>query len=147
MSGVNETKFLVHHESCDCKCGSNKSVWNSKQKWNHNECWCEFKKVDDWSSCKYDFMWNPSVFNCECNKACKIDDYLDIKNCSYEKCLFGKLVLGCEDEINTTEIQSKDHLMIKKNNYLIQTVSLVIICLLLLVAISMVAITIIQKMG
>ena len=27
MSGVNETKFLVHHESCDCKCGSNKSVW------------------------------------------------------------------------------------------------------------------------
>ena len=32
MSGVNETRFLVQHESCDCKCVLNKSVCNSKQK-------------------------------------------------------------------------------------------------------------------
>ena len=24
-------------------------------------------------------MWNPGTCNCECNKACKIDEYLDIK--------------------------------------------------------------------
>ena len=30
-------------------------------------------------------MWNPSMCDCECNKACKIDEYLDIKNCSYKK--------------------------------------------------------------
>ena len=36
--GANETKFLVQHESCECKCGLNESVCNSKQKWNHNEC-------------------------------------------------------------------------------------------------------------
>ena len=38
MSGVNETIFLVHHQSCGCKCKLNESVYNSKQKWNHNEC-------------------------------------------------------------------------------------------------------------
>ena len=46
-------------------------------------------------------MWNPST--CECNKACKIDEYLDPKSCSCEIRLFGKLVLACGDEIlNTT---------------------------------------------
>ena len=39
-----------------------------------------------------------------CYKASKIDEYLDIKNCSREKCLFDKLMLAFEDEIlNTTE--------------------------------------------
>ena len=42
--------------------------------------------------------------DCKCNKVCKIDEYLDTKNCSCEKCLIGKLVLECEDEIlNTIE--------------------------------------------
>ena len=27
-------------------------------------------------------MWNPSRWDCECNKACKIDEHLDIENCS-----------------------------------------------------------------
>ena len=39
----------------------------------------------------------------ECNKACKIDEYLDTKNCSCKKRLIGKLLLECKDEIlNTT---------------------------------------------
>ena len=34
----------------------------------------------------------------------KIDEYLNIKNCSCEKTLFGKLVLACKDEtLNKTE--------------------------------------------
>ena len=48
-------------------------------------------------------MRNRSTGDCECNKACKIDEYLDIKNCSCERRLISKLVLQCEDEIlNTT---------------------------------------------
>ena len=76
MSGVNETRFLVQRESCDCKCTLNESAkkWNSKQKWNHNECWCECKELDDWSSCKDHYLWNPSTCDCECSK---IDEYLD----------------------------------------------------------------------
>ena len=38
------TRFLVRHDSCECKYGLNESVCNSKQKWNHNECWCECKE-------------------------------------------------------------------------------------------------------
>ena len=30
ISGVNETRFLVQHESCECNCGLKKSVCNSK---------------------------------------------------------------------------------------------------------------------
>ena len=44
-------------------------------------------------------MLNPSTCDCECNKACQIDEYLDIKKCLCKKCLFDKLVLTCEDEI------------------------------------------------
>ena len=44
-------------------------------------------------------MWNPSTCGFKCNKACKIEEYLDIKKSSCEKHLIRKLVLECEDEI------------------------------------------------
>ena len=37
--------------------------------------------------------------DCECNKSCKIDEYLDIKSCPREKRLIGKSLLEWEDEI------------------------------------------------
>ena len=79
-------------------------------------------------------IWNPSKFDCECNKACKIDK-IDIKNCSCEKYLFGELILACEDEIlNTTETSLDDEkVTCKKNNCLIHTISLAILWLLVLV--------------
>ena len=111
---------------------------NSKQKWSHGECPCECKKSDDWSSCKDDYIWNPSACGCESNKACKIDKYLDIKNCSCEKSLIDRLVLACEDEIlNVTEDSLDDKkITCKKNTCFIHTISLVIVCLLLLIAVS-----------
>ena len=72
MSGVNETRFLVQHGSCECKLGLNESLCNSKQKWNNNKCRCECKEIDDWSSWKDDYTWNASTCDCECNKAYKI---------------------------------------------------------------------------
>ena len=59
MSKINETRFLIQHELCKCKCGLNENVYNSKQKWNHEGCCCEC--------------------DCECNKVYKIDEYLEIK--------------------------------------------------------------------
>ena len=69
----------------------------------------------------------------ECNKACKIDKYLDIKKCLCEKRLIDKLVLVCEDEIlNATEASLDDRKVTReKINCLIHTVSLVVICFLL----------------
>ena len=78
ISGVNETRFIDQHESCKCKCGLNKSLHNSKQKWNRDECRCQCKDLDDWSSCEKDYMWNPSTCDCVCNRVCKIGEYLDI---------------------------------------------------------------------
>ena len=48
-------------------------------------------------------MCNPCTCDYECNEACKIDEYVDIKKCSYEKHLFSKL-----DHINEDEILKKD---------------------------------------
>ena len=49
-SGVNGNKILVEHESYKCKCKLNQSVCKSNQKWNNDECRCECKEPDDWSS-------------------------------------------------------------------------------------------------
>ena len=38
MPGVKRTRLIVQNESGGCKCGTNKSVCNSKHKWNHDEC-------------------------------------------------------------------------------------------------------------
>ena len=81
MWKVNETRFImkIQHELCDCKYGLNESICNSKQKRNHDECRWKCKELDDWSSCKDDYMGNPSMCDWECNKACKIEEFLDIK--------------------------------------------------------------------
>ena len=52
--------------------------------------------------------------DCECNNPCKIDKYLDIKNCSCKKRLFGRLGLTCEDEIYTTETSLDDKKLKRK---------------------------------
>ena len=107
-SVVNETRFLVQHESCECKCRLNESVCNSKQIWNRDKCRFESKKINDWGSCKDDFMLNPSTRDCACNKACKIIEYLDTKDFSCVERLVCQSVLECEDEIlNITEAFDK----------------------------------------
>ena len=65
---------------------------------------CKCRKLDYWSSSKDNYMCDSGS-----NKACKIDEYLDIKNCSCKQRLFGKLALACEDEIlNITETSLND---------------------------------------
>ena len=95
VSGVNETRFIVQHESCECKCGLNESMCNLKQNWNRDECRCDCKELNDWGSSEKDYR----TYDYERKKAHKIDEYLHTKTCSCKKHLIGKLVLGCEDEI------------------------------------------------
>ena len=115
----------------------NKSVCNSKENLNRDKCRCKCKDLDDWRSCEKGYIWNSSICDCKCNKACKIYEYLDIKNCSCEKRLIGKLVLECQDEmLNTTETSHDDkNVACSRNNCLFHTISLVLICLLLSVVI------------
>ena len=102
MSEVNELRFWLQEESSVYKFGLNENICNSKQKWNHNECQHECKELRSWISSKDDYMWNTSMWNFECIKVCKIDEYLDIQDWSCKKRLFAKLVAAIEDEILTT---------------------------------------------
>ena len=90
------------------------------QKWSHSECRWTCKELDDWASCKDNYTWNPSACDGDRNKACKVDEYLDTKNYSCKKHLFGKL--DFEDEIqNTTEISYYDNIAInclQKNTHI-----------------------------
>ena len=94
----------------------------------------------DWTFCKIGYLQNPRIYDCECDKASKISEYLDIENSACKKRLFGKLVLACENEIlsttETTPIVDKKVIQ-EKYQYLIHTISLIIICSLLVVAIFM----------
>ena len=89
-------------------------------------------------SCKNGYLQIPSTCDSECNKACKNDDYVDIKICLCEKRQFDKLILTFEIEVlNTTEILlNYKKITCEKSNCLIHIISLVIICLSLLFVIS-----------
>ena len=47
-------------------------------------------KIIDKGRCKYRFIWNPSI--CECDKSCDIRVNLDYENCKCRKRLIDKLV-------------------------------------------------------
>ena len=95
------------------------------------------QKLDDWCSYENDYMGNPSTQDCERNRACKVDEYLDIKNSSCGKLLVDKWVLECKDEIiNTVETLIDNNLALCENNCLIHTILLLIIDTSLLAAVS-----------
>ena len=82
------------------------------------------------SSCKDDFIWDPKIWDCEYNKTCKIDEYLEMRwNIKWN------IRMRQYDEIlntaETTFIDKKE-----KNNCLSNNILLIIICLLLFAVIS-----------
>ena len=77
ISWTNETRHTEWHETCKCKCRLNKSVCNTKQRWNENKCRCKCKELIDKGVCDTGFIWNPSNCECECDKSCDIGKYLD----------------------------------------------------------------------
>ena len=84
---------------------------------------------------KKKYVCNPSTCGYDCDKACKISEYLDIKNWSCKKHVLDKLVLACEyDILNTTKVTSVVYKEVtyEKNNCIIRTILLVILCFLLL---------------
>ena len=50
MSQQNELTQVSFHKSCKCECLLNKRVCNDKQKWNKNECKCEFIKIKNYKT-------------------------------------------------------------------------------------------------
>ena len=54
----------------------------------------------DKCSCDKGFIWNPSNCECECDKSCKIREYLDYENCKCRKKLVDKLVKECTKNVD-----------------------------------------------
>ena len=53
------------------------------------------------------FIWNPSNFECECDKSCGVGEYLDYENCKCRKKLLDKLTEECtetDDEVKMERI-------------------------------------------
>ena len=46
-------------------------------------------------------MWNPSTYSCECDKYCKVGQYLDYKNCVCRKNLIDDLIEQCTSIVDT----------------------------------------------
>ena len=64
-TGINKSKTLTKHISCECKCRFDGRKCNSDQWWNNDKRRCECKKRH---ACEKDYVWNPSTCNCENGK-------------------------------------------------------------------------------
>ena len=62
ITGINESKTLTKHISCECKCKCDGTKCNSNQWWNNNKRRCECEK---YYICENDYVWNSATCNCE----------------------------------------------------------------------------------
>ena len=65
ITGINGSKTLIKHMSCECKCRFGGRKCSSDQWCNNGKCWCECKKGH---VCEKNYVWNPSICNCENGK-------------------------------------------------------------------------------
>ena len=95
MSRTNETKSIKLHETCKCICRLNKIICNNKQKWNKDQCRCEYKELIDKRVGDKGYIFNPSNCKCECDKSCNTSQYLDYLDCKYKKEIIDLIVEKC----------------------------------------------------
>ena len=65
ITGVNESKTLTKHISCECKCKFDGRKCYSGQWWKNDKCRCECKKRH---VCDKNCVWNPATCSCENEK-------------------------------------------------------------------------------
>ena len=107
MSRTNETRHIKWHETCKCICRLDKTICNSKQRWNKDQCRCECRDLIDKGVCNKGFIWNPSSCECQCDKSCNRDEYLGYSSCKCTKKLIDPLVEECAENINETKLVKK----------------------------------------
>ena len=96
----------MKQEAWKCQCRLDASVCNNKQLWNEGKCRCEHKELIHKGSCDKGFIWNPSNNECECDKSCDVEEYLDYENCKCIKGLADKLVEECSKNIEKKQLHS-----------------------------------------
>ena len=68
ITGINESKTLTKHLSCEFKCKFDCRKCNSNQKWNNYKSLCECRNLKEHHVYKKDYIWNPATYSCENGK-------------------------------------------------------------------------------
>ena len=116
MSSTTETILIEWHGTCKWESKFGANVCNNKQRWNKNKCRCECKELIHKGVCNKGFIWNPSIFECEYDKACDVGEHLDYKNCKCRKKLVDKFVDECTETVEELKL-TKITLFENENSY------------------------------
>ena len=119
MSRTNKTRQIKWHETGKCKFRLDASVYNNKQRWNNDKCWCECKELIDKGVCDKGYIWHPS--NCdwfdksisEYDKSYDVREYLDYKSFKCRKRSADRLVEQCAETVKEVKIAGKNEHKIK----------------------------------
>ena len=65
---------------------------------------CECKELIDRGRCDKGFIWNPSIWKCECDNSCDVEEYLDYENGKCRKKLVDELVEEYSENIDGNEL-------------------------------------------
>ena len=90
ITGINESKTLTKHISCECKCRLDGTKCNSNEWWNNDKCSCECKKHHIWEK---EYVWNPSTCIYE--------------NGKYLASIMDDLVITCDEVIESYDEEIK----------------------------------------
>ena len=72
------------------------------------EYWCECKELIDKVICDKIFNWNPINYECECDKSCDVEEYLDYKKYKCRKKLVHKLVEKCNKNNDEKKLHPRE---------------------------------------
>ena len=115
ITGINESKTLTKHISCECKCKFDGRKCNSSQWWNNDKCFCECKKHH---ICWKYYIWNPSTCHCE--------------NGKYLASIMDDSVILCDEFIYTEETKT----IPKYVTFKTQNLSILLLFLLIAIALT-----------
>ena len=65
--GINKSKILIKHISCNCRCNFEERICKLKEKWKYDKCQ---RKCKNQENIAYEdhYAWNPSTCACKCDK-------------------------------------------------------------------------------
>ena len=124
MSKTNETRHIKWHEKCKSIWRLDATVCKNKQRCNNDKRRCQCKELIDKGVCDEGYAWNPSNYECECDKSCDIGEYLDYENCKCTKRLVDKLVDECDENIEETNLVKINSIKCKNNSCILYIVLL-----------------------
>ena len=67
ITGINESKTLTKHISCECKYIFDGKTCNLNQSWNNDKCRCVYKNPKS-HMCEKDYICNPATSSCQNGK-------------------------------------------------------------------------------